>query len=136
MFDLIIISYNTRKLVAECIDSAIDTSCGLLNKIIVVDNNSSDDTVDFLRKNYPNVEIICNKKNMGYSFAVNCGVRCADSPLLLISNSDIVFLEGAIENLAKLFNPTILSLFRLSDKSILTVNCNTLSAAFPIKLPA
>ncbi len=96
--DLVIISFNTRKLVAECIDSAISTSADYIDKIIVVDNNSSDDTVEFLCKNYPRAEVICNSDNLGYSKAVNIGVSRCNSEYVLISNSDIVFLDSSIKN--------------------------------------
>lgn len=97
--DLIIISYNTRKLVADCIDSAFSTASELINKIIVVDNNSSDDTAVYLQNNYPQVELICNSQNLGYSKAVNIGVNHSISPYVLISNSDIIFLNNSIKNL-------------------------------------
>jgi len=101
--DLIIISYNTCELVVKCIESAISTANSVINQIIVADNNSSDDTISVLKKKFPHVVVIQNEDNYGYSKAVNIGVAEASSELVLISNSDIVFLDYAIANLIELF---------------------------------
>ena len=102
--DLIIISYNTRELVVKCIESAIDTADSLIENIIVVDNNSKDDTVEIVKNKFSNVKIIINDDNFGYSKAVNIGVAASTSELVLISNSDILFLDDSIANLIKLFS--------------------------------
>ncbi len=99
-FDLIIISFNTRDLVCKCISSALSMSEGYIADIIVVDNNSSDDTVEFISKSFPQVKIIANDENLGYSKAINKGAALSTSPYLLLSNSDIEFLDNSIKNLA------------------------------------
>lgn len=99
--DVVIISFNTKELVRNCIDSAIKTSGELINRIIVVDNASSDGTVEYLKKHFPNIIIIANEKNHGYAYAVNQGAAVCDSEIVVIANSDIIFTEGALNILIK-----------------------------------
>jgi len=101
--DIIIISYNTCNLLQSCINSIYETSFDLVNNIIVVDNNSTDGTVEIIKKNYPDVKLICNEKNYGYAKAVNIGFNNTNSDLVLVSNSDVVYLENSIINLILTF---------------------------------
>ncbi len=95
--DIVIISFNTKELVHNCIDTAFATSQNLINRIIVVDNASSDGTIQYIKKLFPNVITIENKVNYGYAYAVNQGVAECKSEIVVIANSDIIFTEGALE---------------------------------------
>lgn len=97
--DIIIISYNSRDLALNCIKSLKDTADGLINKIIVVDNNSSDDTAESVRENYPDVVVIENKENAGYAKAVNIGAVQVESDYFIISNADVVYKPQSVQNL-------------------------------------
>jgi GT2 family glycosyltransferase len=97
--DIIIISYNSRDLTLNCIKSLKDTADGLINKIIVVDNNSSDDTVESVKKKYPDVVIIENRENAGYAKAVNIGAKEVVSDYLIVSNADVIYHPGAVKAL-------------------------------------
>ena len=98
--ELIIISYNCREHTVNCINSAQKTA-GEKLAITVVDNNSSDDTVKIIKKNYPQVKLIKNEKNLGYAGAVNKGASQSAKKFLLISNADVVYLQNSIESLIR-----------------------------------
>ncbi len=72
--------------------------------ICVVDNNSTDNTVEQLRINYPQVKIIKNIDNLGYSKAVNIGVNSTDSDFVIISNADVIYNSGTISCLFDYLN--------------------------------
>lgn len=59
-------------------------------QVLVIDNNSQDGTIDFIRKNYPEVAVFQNKKNLGFAKANNQGIKLLHSPYILFCNPDIV----------------------------------------------
>ncbi len=99
--DVIIISYNTRDYTLECIRSVKLTTNDFTTGIIVVDNASSDDTIEAIHTEFPDVEIVINKKNLGYAAAINRGAEASDAEYLILSNSDVVFHRNAIDLLVE-----------------------------------
>ncbi|HUC95707.1 MAG TPA: glycosyltransferase family 2 protein, partial [Candidatus Saccharimonadia bacterium] len=73
----IIVSWNNQTLLDECIDSINKQQYTGANKIILVDNASSDNTVEYVGKNHPNVEVIAEKKNYGFAKGNNIGIKKA-----------------------------------------------------------
>ncbi len=72
-------------------------------RIIVADNNSSDDSVSFVKSNFPQVEIIINEENGGFAKGYNDALKHVDSPYYLLLNSDIEVTENwLVPLLAKL----------------------------------
>ena len=55
-------------------------------QVLVIDNNSQDGTIDFLRQDYPEVAVFQNKKNLGFARANNQGIRLLHSPYILFCN--------------------------------------------------
>ncbi len=98
LLQIIIISYNCREYTVNCIESIYNTFSESVD-IIVVDNNSSDDTIEFLRANYPNIKTIQNSENLGYSKAVNIGAKAAKAEYILISNADVIYQADAVQNM-------------------------------------
>ena len=82
---VVIVTYNGMKWYRDCFDSLRNSSIAL--DIIVVDNNSSDETVDFIRNNYPEICLVENKKNLGFGQANNIGFNYA-----IEKKADYVFL--------------------------------------------
>lgn len=103
IIDIIIISYNTCELTLNCIRSIYDTSKDIVGNIVVVDNNSNDDTVTEVQKNFQDVKVIINPENYGYAKAVNIGFSNTSSDLVLVSNPDVIFLPGSIKELINTF---------------------------------
>ncbi len=99
-FDLIIVSYKNWNFTFEAINSAKRNSLQP-NKIIVVDNNSCDGSVDFLRERFPDVVFIENSENYGYSKALNIGIKASEADFILVSNNDVVFSEDNFEKLMR-----------------------------------
>ena len=93
---VIIVSYNVRSLLTECIDSVRKALEGLDGQIVVVDNCSKDDTVDYLSKHYPDVTLIVNKENVGFAKANNQAIKACTSEYVLLLNPDTVVGEQTI----------------------------------------
>lgn len=98
ILSIIIISYNTAKLTLDCIKS-IFLDKGLKEipfEIIVVDNNSHDESVQELKKLKDKITLIENKDNTGFGKANNQGVKIAQGNYILLLNSDTIILHSAI----------------------------------------
>lgn len=97
---VIIPNFNGQALLAKNLPKVI-TACPNC-EIIVVDDSSHDDSVAYLEKNFKNVAVIKNKKNLGFARAVNIGAKKASSKFILLLNTDIApqsnFLESALSH--------------------------------------
>ena len=93
---IVIVSYNVRRLLVECIDSVRKALEGIDGEIIVVDNCSKDDTVSYLQTNRPDVQLIANKENVGFARANNMAIRQTDSNYVLLLNPDTVVYPNTI----------------------------------------
>ena len=92
--DLIVISFNTRQLVLDCVRSIRDHT-SVPNHIIVVDNGSSDGTVEAVRQlGWENIIIVENAENTGYAKACNQGISAGSSPYIVLMNSDVIVTPG------------------------------------------
>ncbi len=88
---IIIPNYNGRQLLAQYLPHtllAIKNS-GAVYEIIVVDDCSKDDSVEYLRNEYPDIRLLVNAKNGGFSYTCNQGIQAARMDLILLLNSDI-----------------------------------------------
>ncbi|MCK9532299.1 MAG: glycosyltransferase [Gammaproteobacteria bacterium] len=88
---VILPNYNGRHLLEKNIPSIINALHGIDHEIIVVDDCSSDDSVLFLKNSYPEVTVVQNERNLGFSATCNLGVTKATRPLLCIANTDVTF---------------------------------------------
>ena len=92
--DLIVISFNTRQLVLDCLRS-IRAHTQVTNHIILVDNGSSDGTVEAVRGlGFKDMTIVANARNAGYAKACNQGIHAGSSPYIVLMNSDVVVTPG------------------------------------------
>ncbi len=101
---IIIVSYNTRGLLAACINSIENNLKQLDYEIIVVDNNSTDGSVELLKSQYPKVKLIENKYNAGFAKANNQGLLFCSGEYILLLNSDSLVLGNAIGTLVEFLN--------------------------------
>jgi len=98
--DIVLISYNTQNLLLKCLHSLFLTPQGIeLGNVIIVDNASSDKTVENIKAYYPGCTIISLPANIGYAGAVNEGMKKAKSSWVFIGNSDIEFRNFTLSNL-------------------------------------
>lgn len=93
---IIVISYNCSRYTCQCIDSLLEASNGLIGEIIVVDNGSTDGTVDMIREKFKTVRILVNDRNEGYAKAVNVGVKESRGEFIIVTNADVVMGENSI----------------------------------------
>lgn len=97
---IIIVNYKTPRKTNACIDSIKGSDTGDLNlEIIVVDNNSEDDSVKKIKAKHPDVKIIENPKNLGMGGGNNIGIAEAKGRSLLILNPDTLIKKDAIKEL-------------------------------------
>ena len=90
-----IVNYNTSDLLKSCILSIIEKTKGVSYRVVVVDNASKDNSVAMLKAEFPKVEVIENKKNVGFPSAVNQAIAISDSRYFLLFNSDAQPLNDA-----------------------------------------
>lgn len=96
---IIIVNWNTRKLLLDCLESIYATIRHFDFEVFVVDNASSDDSVERVREVYPQVKLICNPENFGFARANNQALRSMRGRYALLLNSDALLSEGAVEKL-------------------------------------
>lgn len=90
---IVILTWNGLHLTERCLNSLITSNLPSGTEIIVVDNGSADGTVEYLR-DFKGIQLIENGKNLGYSKAVNIGIRAAsDSSDILLLNNDVEIIE-------------------------------------------
>ncbi len=94
---VIIVTYNSAATIGHCIDSILYSQIGVgLVEIIIVDNNSTDHTLQLLHQYYPECRVLKNRYNYGFGYASNQGAQEAQSQYLLFLNPDIVIDHAAI----------------------------------------
>ncbi len=94
---IIIVSFNTRDLLEKCLDSV---AVGPVKaEIFVIDNASTDGSVEMIRKKFPKVRLIKNKENTGFARAINQGLREAKGENILLLNSDTQVKKNALKEL-------------------------------------
>lgn len=94
---IIIVNYNTSKLLEECISSVLTKTKNLEFEIIVVDNSSVDDSVNVMRTRFPKVKLIESKDNLGFGRANNVGATIAKGKYLFFLNTDTLLINNAIK---------------------------------------
>lgn len=97
----IVVSWNTRDLLARCLDALVDACQDIDLEIIVVDNASTDDTLAMLAER-GDARIIANAENVGFAAANNQGLRVAHAPVALLLNSDAFVNRDAISHALQL----------------------------------
>lgn len=96
---IIIVNYNTDKLLIDCVKS-VSSSMRLSDfELIVVDNSSSDESLIEFKKEYPDVFLINNKENVGFSKAVNQTLKTIKGQFVLLLNPDTVIEHGSIDKM-------------------------------------
>jgi GT2 family glycosyltransferase len=95
---IIILSYNTSDLLHQCL-SALYTYLPEQAEVIVVDNDSSDGSVEMIKKQFPKVSIVINKENLGFAAGINIGVKKATGTYLLLLNSDAMIQDNGISDM-------------------------------------
>jgi GT2 family glycosyltransferase len=93
---VIIVNWNTCELLRQCLQSVYDQGSSKI-EVILVDNGSSDDSVNMVRREFSQVKLLANQDNRGFAAANNQGIGLAKGRYILLLNSDTVILDRAIE---------------------------------------
>ncbi len=95
MIDLsvVIVNYNVKYFLEQCLNSVSKASNNLTTEIIVVDNNSVDGSCAMVRQKFPGVRLIENKQNLGFSKANNQAIKISAGRYILLLNPDTVVQE-------------------------------------------
>ncbi|MGD1151812.1 MAG: glycosyltransferase family 2 protein [Syntrophales bacterium] len=102
---IIIVSYNTRDLIGACLDSIVSINdCG--KEVFVVDNASTDGSVELIKNNYPSVHIIINKANRGFAAANNQALKLSKGRYIFFLNPDAEFLPSTFQHMISFMDQT------------------------------
>lgn len=102
---VIIPNYNGKHLLQEYLPYNLEVirATGADYELIVVDDASKDDSVEFIRKSYPEIKLIINPENRGFSFSCNRGIEASEKELILLLNSDVKLMPGYFDEQWKYF---------------------------------
>lgn len=106
---IIIVNFNTKELLDKCIESIYSECNGNNYEIIVVDNNSDDDSIKMIIEKYPEVITVKNDKNYGFGKANNIGVRHSNGKYLLLLNSDTIVKNNIVDNFLSFYKKNSLN---------------------------
>lgn len=120
-FDIIIPSYNGKYLLEKHLPQVIKNS-GRFRKIIIIDNGSDDDTVEWLSREYPEIDIVQNKTNLGFTKPVNQGVAVSQADFLVLLNNDVRPAKNYLKNVLRFF----------TDEKVFAVSFNENESSWPL----
>lgn len=113
---IVMVNYNGKHLLKRALDSLVAKTALSNFQLVLVDNRSADNSVEFVRNRYPWVMVICNNENLGYAKANNQAMKSFDAEYYLLLNTDIeVYTNGWLTNLLRVAE---------SDETIGIVTCN------------
>ena len=101
--DVVIVNWNGRKYLAPCLD-ALASQTFTDFQVWLVDNGSTDGSVDFLRTHYPHIHLICNAENRGFAAANNQAIRAGSARYVATLNNDTTVDPGWLEALMRVLD--------------------------------
>lgn len=104
---VVVTCWNGRNLLEKNLPlvlAAVENPGNKIKEVIVVDDASSDGSAEFLKKNYPQVTVVSQPKNYGYSVTCNTGVQRARGDLVVILNADVIPSGNFLEKVVPLFS--------------------------------
>jgi GT2 family glycosyltransferase len=94
---IIIVNYNVKNFLDQCLNSVFKAITNIDAEVYVVDNISTDGSVEMVQEKYPQVKLIANKENVGFSIANNQAIKLAKGEYVLLLNPDTVVEEDTFE---------------------------------------
>jgi len=86
---VIVLNWNGGKFISTCIQSVLDQTYREI-ELVVVDNASTDGSVDLIKRNFPHIRLIENPTNLGFSKAINQGIKVSSSSYVMPLNFDVI----------------------------------------------
>ncbi|MBN1769078.1 MAG: glycosyltransferase [Prolixibacteraceae bacterium] len=96
---IVIVNYNVKHFLEQCLHSVVKATKNIDTEVFVVDNNSVDGSIGMLIHKFPQVKLIANKRNMGFSTANNQAIRQSTGQYVLLLNPDTVVEEDSFEKI-------------------------------------
>jgi GT2 family glycosyltransferase len=96
---IVIVNYNVKNLLKKCLESIFKYEKDTRFEVIVVDNNSSDDSQKMLKTDFPQVKLIENKRNLGFSAGCNQGIKQSQGKYVLLLNPDTELTPGGFKKM-------------------------------------
>ncbi len=96
---VIIVSWNTRDILHDCLESLYAQTRQVAMEVFVIDNASADGTPEMVKRDLPRVHLIENAENRGFAAANNQGMKMAAGRYVLLLNSDTIVLDGAVDKM-------------------------------------
>ena len=103
LISIIVLNYNAGELLLNCINSLMKSTYQNI-EILVVDNISSDDSHSKCKKQFPDIKLIQNRKNLGYCGGNNVGIKEAKGEFIVILNPDTIVEENWLDEMFNAFN--------------------------------
>lgn len=100
---IVIVNYNTCTITGDCVRSIVNCTKDLKYEIIIVDNNSHDNSKEILTAEFPNMIWVQNVTNEGFGKANNRGIAQAKGEVILLLNSDTLITDNTIQQLYQSF---------------------------------
>ena len=100
---IIIVNWNTREMLKECIRSVISNCKDIDIELLVVDNNSSDGSADMVRGEEGPITLIANDENLGFALANNQGMKIAKGKYVMLLNPDTIVRDNSIQKMMKFY---------------------------------
>lgn len=101
---VIIVNYNVKYFLKQCLTSVRIASKNMDCEVYVVDNNSVDGSVEMVKQDFPEVKLIANKNNVGFSKANNQAIRLAKGKYVLLLNPDTLVEEDTFTKVVNYMN--------------------------------
>lgn len=101
---IVILCWNDRKVIGDCLRSIYTSTRSTRFEVIVSDNGSTDDSVEFIRSNFPQVQVLENKANLRFSKGNNVGISVCKGRWILILNPDTIIHNGALDKWTQFAN--------------------------------
>ena len=96
---VVIVNYNVKHFIEQCLFSVLKASENIACEVFVVDNNSVDGSVTLIKEKFPQVNLIVNKTNTGFSVANNQALKIAKGEYVLLLNPDTVVQEDTFSKI-------------------------------------
>lgn len=96
---IVIVSYNVKELLIKCLESIEKAAKNIDHEVIVVDNDSRDETVPLIQEKFNKIKLIANKNNLGFSKANNQGIKISKGEYILILNPDTELLTDTLDKM-------------------------------------
>ena len=98
---VVIICWNDLRVIRDCLRSIHDGTHATDFEVIISDNGSVDDSIEFVHNHYPHVRIVENQQNLGFACGNNAGIRASRGEYVLILNPDTIIHDGALDRLVQ-----------------------------------